>query len=66
MFILFIAKYESSEEIDLEDLMKAISPNEEIYYRAYRNETFKKAVKTLLPFLEARGYLDSLLPQSAK
>jgi hypothetical protein len=62
MFILFIVKYESSEEINLEDMMKAESADEDIYIRIYRNETYKKAVKTLLPFLDARGYLDVLLP----
>lgn len=64
MFILFIVKYESSEEINLEEMMKAESSDEDLYHRIYRNETYKKAVKTLLPFLDERGYLDVLLPSN--
>lgn len=64
MFILFIVKYESGEEINLEDMMKAESADPEIYTRIYRNETYKKAVKILLPFLDKKGYLDVLLPSN--
>lgn len=62
MFILFVVKYESSEELSLEDMMKAESPDKDLYNKMYCNETYKKAIKTLLPFLDERGFLDSLLP----
>lgn len=65
MFILFIVKYESSEEISLEQMMKAESVDEDLYKRIYQNDTYKKAVKTLLPFLDEKGYLDVLLPSSS-
>lgn len=33
----------------------------DIYKRIYGNETFKKAVKIWLPFMNKRGFLDTLL-----
>ena len=33
----------------------------EFYTRIYGNETYKKALKLWLPFLDERGYLDSLM-----
>ena len=35
--------------------------DETMFDRAYNNETYKKAIKLWLPFLEKRGYLDSLI-----
>jgi hypothetical protein len=61
LFIMFVTKYESSEEMNLETMMSTESPPE-FYHRIYRNETFKKAVKMWLPFLDERGYLDVMLP----
>lgn len=62
MFIMFVTKYDSSEEISLEDMMKSVNPDPNLYLRAYRNEYYKKAAKLWLPFLDERGFLDSLLP----
>lgn len=66
MFILFIVKYDSPEEITIENLMGIGQTDEdalqEMYIRVYRNETYKKAVQTWLPFLNKRGFLDTLLP----
>ena len=64
MFIMFVTKYDSSEEISLEDMMKAENPDPNLYLRAYRNENYKKAIKLWLPFLDERGYLDTMLPSS--
>ncbi|KAG5678863.1 hypothetical protein PVAND_008494 [Polypedilum vanderplanki] len=67
MFILFIVKYDSQEEITLEAMMGLGDQVEEsivqaMYTRIYGNETYKKAVKLWLPFLNKRGFLDTLLP----
>lgn len=64
MFILSIVKNESTEELNFETLMN--NPDDkvvqEVYDRIYKNETYKKAMKTWLPFLNKRGFLDTLLP----
>lgn len=60
---MFVTRYESSEVIDMGELFsKGESMSKEFYERIYCNETFKAAVRSWLPFLEERGYLDSLLP----
>lgn len=66
MYVLTIIKNESSEEIDLA-LMMGQSDDEEklenFYKRIYENETYKKAIKAWLPFLNKRGFLDTMLPK---
>lgn len=62
MFIMFVTKYDSSEEINLEQMMQAEYPDPSFYHRIYRNENYKRALKLWLPFLDERGYLDTLLP----
>lgn len=64
MFILSIVKNESTEELNFETLMNNPDDKvvEEAYDRIYKNETYKKAIKTWLPFLNKRGFLDTLLP----
>lgn len=65
MFILTIVKNESTEEVNLEMIMGQSEDEEKLermYKRIYENETYKKAVKTWLPFLNKRGFLDSMLP----
>lgn len=63
LFILSIVKNESTEEINLEAIMGQSSEAEaqEVYSRIYGNETFKKAIKKWLPFMNKRGFLDTLL-----
>lgn len=63
MFILSIVKNDSSEELNLEVIMGESNEAEvlDIYKRIYGNETFKKAVKIWLPFMNKRGFLDTLL-----
>jgi hypothetical protein len=55
-----IVKYDSAEEISLENLMTG-DDNPEAMDRIYNNENYKKAVKLWLPFLNDRGYLDQLV-----
>lgn len=63
MNILCAVKNESSEEINLEALMGELNEAEakKIYARIYENETYKRAIKKWLPFLNKRGFLDTLL-----
>lgn len=60
MFIMAIVKYESAEEINLENLMMG-DGDPKAMDRIYNNQNYKKAVKLWLPFLNDRGYFDKLL-----
>lgn len=62
MFILFVVKYDQPEEISIEQMMTGVE-DPDMVRRVFYNETYKKAVNTWLPFLNKRGYLDSLIPQ---
>jgi hypothetical protein len=59
MFILFIVKNDSSEEINLEKLMGSDDPV--MLEKIYNNENYKKGLKLWLPFLNKRGFLDTLV-----
>jgi hypothetical protein len=59
MFILFICKNDSSEEINLEKLMGSDDPV--MLEKIYNNENYKKSLKLWLPFLNKRGFLDTLV-----
>lgn len=64
LFMLFIFKYDSNEELNLKMIMGQVEDVEELekfYVRIYRNETYKKAIKTWLPFLNEKGYFDCML-----
>jgi hypothetical protein len=63
MFILFVVKLESTEEISIETIMgQGDEPDlNEMYHHIYQNETYKRAIKMWLPFLNKRGFLDTLL-----
>lgn len=64
IFMLFIFKYDSSEELNLQMIMGQVEDEEELkkfYTRIYRNKTYTKAIKTWLPFLNERGFLDCML-----
>lgn len=60
MFILFIVKYDSDEEMSIEQLMTG-GDNPELFDRIYNNDNYKKAFKLWVPFLDKRGYLDTLI-----
>jgi thiamine kinase-like enzyme len=59
MFILFVVKYDSPEEINMEVMMGAEDP--EMMHRIYNNECYKKGLKLWLPFLNKRGFLDTMI-----
>lgn len=58
MFILFVVKNDSPEEIDMQTMM---SGDADTMYRFYNGEGYKKAVKLWLHFLNKRGFLDTLI-----
>lgn len=60
MFILFVVKYDSPEEILIETLLMG-GDDPEMFHRVYYNDIYKKAVTLWLPFLNKRGFLDTLL-----
>ena len=60
MFILFICKYDSNEEITMEIFMRNDDGKEELMNRIYRNENYKKAIIPWLRFLDQRGFLTTL------
>lgn len=59
MFILFIVKNDSPEEINIETMMSADAD----LYRFYNAEGYKKAAKLWLHFLNKRGFLDTLIDE---
>ncbi|XP_037030222.1 uncharacterized protein LOC119070043 [Bradysia coprophila] len=58
MFILFVVKNDSSEEIDMETMM---SGDADTLHRFYNGDGYKKAAKLWLHFLNKRGFLDTLI-----
>lgn len=60
MFILFVVKYDSAEEINMEEMMGG-GMSQEKMKEIYSNPIYKKALLAWLPFLNKRGFLDTLL-----
>lgn len=61
MFILFVVKYDSAEEINMEMIISG--GDEAMLERIYNNDNYKKAIKLWLPFMDKRGFLDSMILQ---
>lgn len=61
MFILFVVKNDSAEEISIETMM---SGDPEVLQRLYNGETYRKAVKLWLHFFSKRGFLDALIKKA--
>lgn len=59
MFILFVVKYDSPEEINIEMMMTGGGDDPNMMDRIYNNENYKAALKAWLPFLNRRGFLDA-------
>lgn len=55
-------KYNSSHEIDISDLISG-EENPEMLERLYNNENFKKTMQLWLPFLNKRGFLDTMIKE---
>jgi hypothetical protein len=60
MVIMFVVKYDSPEEMSMETLMmEGGSP--EMMNRIYGNDCYKKALQLWLPFMNKRGFLDTMM-----
>jgi hypothetical protein len=57
MIILFIVKYDSPEDIDM-DVFMAKGENPDLIDRIYGNECYKTALKLWLPFFDKRKFID--------
>lgn len=55
-----IVKNESSVEFDLHTLLNGSDENMEMVKMCYQSESYKKALTAWLPFLDDRGFLDSM------
>lgn len=60
MLIMFVVKYDSPEEMSLETIVSA-GGNPKLLQQIYGNECYKKAAMSWLPFLNERGFLDTML-----
>ncbi|CAO1298164.1 unnamed protein product [Diamesa serratosioi] len=60
MFILFICKYDSGDEITMEIFMRNDEGKEELMNKIYRNENYKKAIIPWLRFLDQRNFLSTI------
>lgn len=58
MFILFVVKNDSNEVLEIEKLMTTEDP--EMHQKIYNNENYMKSLKLWLPFLNKRGFLDTM------
>ncbi|KAG5675463.1 hypothetical protein PVAND_005365 [Polypedilum vanderplanki] len=56
--IMFICKYDSDQEITMEQFTDPNAFTPEMFNRMYRNDNYLKALKSWLPFLYERGYLN--------
>ncbi|CAG9801147.1 unnamed protein product [Chironomus riparius] len=64
LIFLFFAKYSSPKEFSFDMLMFETDEDvlRELYDRLFQDEYFVRGVKTWLPFMNERGFLDILIP----
>lgn len=61
---MFIAKYNSNQELDLEQIFNPTKEASKGLDDAFENPIYKASLAKWLPFLDKRGYLDSFLPEA--
>jgi hypothetical protein len=59
--IMFICKYDSPEELTMEQFLNPNGFSPEMFNRMFRNDNYLNALKTWLPFLHKRGFLDPIV-----
>lgn len=62
MFIMFVAKYDSNEDLDMQNLMDPEKVNFETIRKGFITEVYRNALAIWLPFLNKRGFIDTMLP----
>jgi hypothetical protein len=55
---MFVCKYESEEELTMEQFMDVNAFTDDMFNRMYRNDNYLRALKSWLPFMHKRGFLD--------
>lgn len=61
MFILSIVKHDSADDLDMTVLTSGSEEGFKMLIKCYQNENYKKALTAWLPFLDERGFLDTLI-----
>lgn len=64
MFVMFVVKYNSKEEMNLDQFMNPNNDDPKLIEEAYGNELYRTALKLWLPFFNKRGFIDNLLPHA--
>jgi len=59
MFIMIVVKNEVTEELNIGEIM--MGGNDELLRKIFSEGSYKKALQSWLPFLNKRGYLDSVI-----
>jgi hypothetical protein len=62
MFIMFIVKFDSNGEFNIENMMDPEKFDVETMRGGFMNDNYQMALKVWIPFLNKRGFLDKLLP----
>jgi hypothetical protein len=58
---MFICKYDYEKEITMEEFMDPQAFTPEVFHQIFRNDNYLNALKTWLPFLHKRGFLDPVI-----
>lgn len=61
---MFIVKYDSKEELSLDFFTDPERFDIKQLEKAFNNNNYQKALGLWVPFLNKRGYLDALLPET--
>ncbi|KAL7041202.1 hypothetical protein ACKWTF_000677 [Chironomus riparius] len=64
MFVMFIAKYDSPQDLDITQIFEQTKDSPGMFEAAFKNPIYQAAFKSWLPFLDKRGYLDAFLPNA--
>jgi hypothetical protein len=64
MYVLFVIKRDSEEELNIEIITDTDKYDPKTIEKVFSNEIYRKSIKTWLPFLTNRGFLDTLLPSA--
>jgi hypothetical protein len=62
MFIMFVVKFDSNGEFNIENMMDPEKFDFDTMRGGFMNEHYQNALKVWIPFLHKRGFLDKLLP----
>ena len=64
MSVMLIIKYESNTDLNIEALMDPTKSDAKVMEEAFSGKLYQESLKIWLPFLNKRGFLDTLLPNA--